>query len=110
MTLSAAESVDANCRITTEHEACVVMSYSRKDKRSIAEISGSLRGPSSAYARTLASDFRVVPYGILPATGAFGEIVVVDPCYWTPALPFFYELNLNIRFVDGEMHSIKHSI
>lgn len=55
---------------------------------------GAVRGPYCQYARTLPADF---PLQALPPTDGrppAAATVVVDPCYWTPDLPFEYELRL----------------
>jgi hypothetical protein len=44
-------------------------------------------GPKCAYARTLPTTFSPTHRGPGQA-----EFLVQDPCYWTPALPFLYEL------------------
>ena len=50
----------------------------------VQNISGQLRGPFCRYSRTLPSNHRIVN----------GQAVIVDPCYWTPKLPFYYEITL----------------
>lgn len=49
-----------------------------------AGIVGTVRGPFSAYSSTLPSSYAIRQ----------GRCVVVDPCYWTPALPFHYEVEV----------------
>lgn len=57
-----------------------------------------LYGPRCEYARTLASTFR----GRVHDEGAV-QFLVTEPCYWSPAMPFLYE----VRRIggDGETHS-----
>ena len=58
-----------------------------------------LYGPRCEYGRTLASTFRG------RATEAGGvEFLVTEPCYWSPAMPFLYELRLTDSLADGEAH------
>jgi hypothetical protein len=56
----------------------------------IAKLSVTLRGPTCAYARTLPADYTAVTH----AENAGVEILLPDPCYWTPGLPFLYELQM----------------
>jgi hypothetical protein len=58
-----------------------------------------LYGPRCEYGRTLASTFRG------RATEAGGvEFLVTEPCYWSPAMPFLYELRRTGARADGETH------
>lgn len=58
-----------------------------------------LYGPTCEYARTLASTFRGRAIG-----GGNVQFLVTEPCYWSPAMPFLYE----VRRVDsdGQTHSL----
>jgi len=71
-----------------------------------AELSATLYGPTCAYARTLPTQFELTP----PGAGARCEMLVLDPCYWTPALPFLYELALRWRDSEGKQHEERRSI
>lgn len=59
-----------------------------------------LYGPLCEYARTLASAFR----GRVTEAGDV-EFLVTEPCYWSPAMPFLYELRRTDSLADGETHS-----
>ncbi len=85
-----------NC---SENDACVVLT-SQQDS-AIAEISGFLRGPFCDYSKTLTADFslRKLPGAQHGANSV--EALVMEPCYWTPSLPFIYELHLILKMVDG---------
>lgn len=50
-----------------------------------------MRGPFCKYSRTLPCNF--------PITN--GEAIVVDPCYWTPTLPFRYEVKVKVQTAEG---------
>lgn len=68
-------------------------------------INGTIRGPYCKYSRTLPCTLPVKD----------GRAVVVDPCYWTPKLPFRYELKLEVETATGkETHEflwgIRHCI
>lgn len=60
------------------------LEHDNLDSRSIA---GRLRGPFCHHSRTLPSNFIV----------KHGKTVVVDPCFWTPKMPFLYELQLTFE-------------
>lgn len=55
-------------------------------------IRGTLRGPYCRYGRTLPSTFRVADDG---------TVTVVDPCYWSPRMPFFYQVDVHYEDGDG---------
>ena len=57
-----------------------------------------LYGPTCAYARTLASTFR----GRV-LDGESVQFLVTEPCYWSPAMPFLYELR---NGGDGQTHAL----
>lgn len=54
-------------------------------------INGIVRGPFCQRSRTLPSNHRVES----------GRAVVVDPCFWTPKLPFLYEVQLQHETPSG---------
>ena len=58
---------------------------------------GTIRGPFCEFARTLPADFPLRDLPPLPGRAPATSATIVDPCYWTPALPFEYEL----RPADG---------
>lgn len=58
-----------------------------------------LYGPRCEYGRTLAATFR----GRANEAGDV-EFLVTEPCYWSPAMPFLYELRQTGSQADGETH------
>ena len=62
----------------------------------IAEITGTVCGPYCEFAKTLTADF-----DLKPSNGGAVEALVIEPCYWTPQLPFLYDLRLKLRMQDG---------
>jgi hypothetical protein len=110
MTSADADMVNVTCRSVTEHEARLMVWLAEIAARPVAEISGTLTGPHSAYARTLTTDFRMELFAPPKNSAACGEFVVVDPCYWTPSLPFLYELALDVRFADGETMTLRRDV
>jgi hypothetical protein len=59
-----------------------------------------LYGPRCEYGRTLASTFR----GRLTSDGNV-EFLVTEPCYWSPAMPFLYELRRTDALASGKTHT-----
>jgi hypothetical protein len=55
-----------------------------------------VRGPYSDFSKTLTADSPITP----ETAGTFGSLLV-EPCYWTPSLPFWYDLRLTITLADG---------
>ena len=60
-----------------------------------------LYGPRCEYGRTLASTFR----NRATSDGSV-EFLVTEPCYWSPTMPFLYELRRTGELSDGEIHSL----
>jgi hypothetical protein len=59
-----------------------------------------LYGPRCEYGRTLASTFR----NRTTSDGSV-EFLVTEPCYWSPAMPFLYELRRTDALADGKTHT-----
>ena len=71
----------------------------------IASVSGALRGPRCVRARTLQAEFEIQGTSNDRILGDFLGTIVTDPCYWTPQLPYLYDLKLEVKFTDGTSHS-----
>jgi hypothetical protein len=110
MTSSVADMVTVTCRSVTEHEARLMVWLADVAERPVAEFSGTLTGPHSAYARTLTTDFRMESFSQTTNSAVCGEFVVIDPCYWTPSLPFLYELALDVHFANGETITLRRDV
>jgi hypothetical protein len=110
MTSADSDTVTVTCRSVTEHEARLMVWLAEIDARPVAEISGKLTGPHSAYARTLTTDFLLESFAPTKNMAACGEFVVVDPCYWTPSLPFLYELTVDVHFASGETITLRRDV
>lgn len=78
----------------TENHARILLSA--REGSDIAEISGTVRGPYSEFAKTLTADFP-----LKPTSNGTVESLIVEPCYWTPHMPFWYDLRLHLRLSDG---------
>lgn len=68
-------------------------------------LTGTLRGPRCRYAQTLASEFALRDLGREPRWLAAAAIV--EPCYWSPDLPFLYDLEVTID--DGDRVIARHA-
>ena len=64
---------------------------------SASAINGTIRGPFCRYATTLPSTFPVRD----------GKCVIVDPCYWTPNLPFQYVVEVDVADEQGGLKPVK---
>jgi len=61
----------------------------------IRSLAGNLNGPHCQFARTLPADFALAETKSGLTVGQ-----VIDPCYWTPALPFLYDMQLTMQMHD----------
>lgn len=64
-------------------------------------LGGVLRGPYSHFSKTLTADSVFKP----AAQPGWVEALVTEPCYWTPRLPFWYDLHLEGTLGDGRSHA-----
>ncbi|MEX0938884.1 MAG: hypothetical protein WDZ59_13565 [Pirellulales bacterium] len=60
-----------------------------------ARLTGSVGGPTCAYARTLAATMPLRDRG--PGPTPLAEAIVPDPCFWTPELPYLYQVDVELR-------------
>lgn len=67
-------------------------------------LAGFVHGPRCQYARTLPTEFRLEDLGADPTPLA--KVEVSEPCYWTPELPYLYELNVSLRDDFHEVESV----
>jgi hypothetical protein len=67
-------------------------------------IRGALDGPYCSAARTLPAQF-TLRAGVDSTSHAFAMAIVPDPCFWTPALPFLYRLDLDV-VIDGRATAV----
>ncbi|MEQ8835382.1 MAG: hypothetical protein RID07_01105, partial [Lacipirellulaceae bacterium] len=66
----------------------------------IESVTGILRGPRCRFSKTL------------PSTFSFEgkELLVTEPCYWSPRLPFLYEIELEVNLQDGTSLQFEHRL
>ena len=65
-------------------------------------VRGTVEGPFCDYARTLTTAFAIEE--------TTRGVTIVDPCYWTPELPFFYRLQLEAEFPTGPVLTVERPI
>jgi hypothetical protein len=58
-------------------------------------LSGTIRGPHCLYSTTLPATLRLRDAG--PGETLLAKALVPDPCYWTPDLPFLYDVRLELK-------------
>jgi hypothetical protein len=97
-------SVSVEVRDATDSSALVTIACA--DGTSATALGSELHGPVCAFARTLPS--------VVAAKGARAgggvEFLVTEPCYWTPALPFLYDLQLRTQDAQGTIRELDRSI
>jgi len=98
----------------SENEARLRLAVS--ESSDIVSMTGRLRGPYCETAKTLTSNSPLVPIPNPPPRSAgeglgegatrdsrpVVESVVVDPCYWTPQMPFQYKASVQVQTTAGE--------
>lgn len=65
------------------------------DAESSPVLVGIVSGPSCRYARTLPARVALVDQG--PGSSLLAQAIVPDPCFWTPDLPFLYDVEVQLR-------------
>ena len=59
------------------------------------QLSGTLTGPTCAYAATLPATSKLVDRG--PGGPPLAEAVVPEPCFWTPEMPHWYQVRVQLQ-------------
>jgi len=90
-----------------EAEARVYVLAHRNSK--VVKIAGSLHGPICDFSHTLPAECHFRPLDENPDNG-LAEALLLDPCYWTPALPFQYELDLTLACGGESTHREKRLV
>jgi len=68
----------------------------------IESIEGKIIGPHCQFSRTLPAEFAFTRANHPLSDSLVLESLIIDPCYWTPALPFLYNLELQLQMRDGK--------
>lgn len=97
-------SVSVELRNATE--SSVTVSLVGVNAETATPLESELHGPVCAYARTLPS--------VVGARAAAGdtaiEFLMTEPCYWTPQLPFLYDLHMRVRDSRGTIRELDRSL
>ena len=93
-------SISVEVREATDSSALVTIVCA--DGASTAALGSELHGPVCAFARTLPS----VVAAKAAHDGHGVEFLITEPCYWTPQLPFLYELTLRGNGADGKRQNV----
>ncbi len=67
-------------------------------------LSGLIRGPHCLYSTTLPATIRLGDAG--PGETLLARAMVPDPCYWSPELPFLYDVHVELKRDDEVLASI----
>jgi hypothetical protein len=81
--------------------------YARLPRRSTLlgdRLSGRVRGPRCRYNRTLEASLPLVDSG--PGDSLLSACLIPDPCFWTPSLPFVYEVEVELAQRDKVLGSV----
>lgn len=58
-------------------------------------LSGAVRGPHCLYSTTLPATLRLADAG--PGQTLLAKALMPDPCYWSPELPFLYDVHVELK-------------
>lgn len=61
----------------------------------VDRLRGEITGPFSRYARTLPATTRFE--AVVRSQDVLAETVLIDPCFWTPGLPYLYRVRLSLE-------------
>lgn len=107
MTTPLSDLIAPLCASATESGAELILADISPPEQPLVRFHGQLEGPFCVRSRTLRT---VLPVASAPHPGSTGErrqhfsAQVADPCYWTPELPFTYELTLTCELAGGATH------
>ena len=76
----------------------------------IVAVRGEVRGPRCSRCRTLAATFPIQWIEAGSEKQACARSLIVEPCYWTPTLPFLYDLDLELEMADGTTSPWQNSV
>ncbi len=108
MTTPLTELVQPVCRVANDGEARLALVDGSTSGRGVVSLHGTLDGPHCMHARTLPTVFRLHPRR--DPGGASAELLITDPCYWTPALPFLYILVVEVERPDGSLSTVSQTV
>ncbi|HMO83962.1 MAG TPA: hypothetical protein PKC18_03480 [Lacipirellulaceae bacterium] len=76
----------------------------------VASVAGTLEGPYCIAARTLPTTFSLRDARVAAEGEECWGVQIVDPCYWTPRLPFIYRLRAQIAWKSGQREDWEQSV
>lgn len=89
-------------------EACVY--FRAREGSDVQSITGQIYGPHCEFGKTLASTFVVETLAGEEGQACLARALVLDPCCWTPEMPFLYDLELTTTATPGEVTTYKTSL
>jgi hypothetical protein len=93
---------DLHIRLLDATESRAVVEFAGVDAAPVKSLRASIFGPACIWARTLPSEF---------SNGdGRAEVAIQEPCYWTPELPFLYELTVTWRDAVGAEQHLRRKI
>jgi hypothetical protein len=78
------------------------------DALQVTGLTGSMTGPQCRYARTLPTCYSLRP--LETSADLLAELVVPDPCFWTPQMPLLYRLDMRLQGMAGETQVISQLV
>ncbi len=94
---------------TTSPSAASVY-FTMRDGEKIVSAAGMFSGPFCEYARTLPTEFSVQLATHPAREQSIAESLVVDPCFWSPTLPFTYKVELQLQVESGQELSYRGTV
>lgn len=91
-------------------ETELILGLADMSRGQLSSFSGKLHGPHCKYSRTLPSTISLPECVCKPDSSELTQQKVTDPCYWTPQMPFLYNLELEIVFQNGDKASLSETI
>lgn len=98
--------ISVEVRDATDSSALVTLDCPDAGSAVRLRLRSELHGPVCAFARTLPS----VVAAKVSRDGRGVEFLVTEPCYWTPSLPFLYDLRLRSQDAEGTIRELDRSL
>ncbi|NOY41914.1 MAG: hypothetical protein GXP26_08770 [Planctomycetes bacterium] len=94
---------------TTSPSAASVY-FTMRDGAKIVSAAGTFSGPFCEYARTLPTEFSVQLATHPAREQSIAESLIIDPCFWSPTLPFTYKVELQLQLESGHEISYRGTV
>lgn len=79
------EASDASARVKVSYVG---------NRLTVAELAGTMSGPRRKGSRTLPA---TVPLRPIADAAPAAEAILPDPCFWSPEMPFLYDIRVELR-------------